>query len=595
MGRIILVVFICIIMLSLPLVTIIDLNESNQFDLIYEDSNSFLKAYWSFDEQFGNTVYDLSENNNHGLFKGTLPDGNPWKFPQRTGNSLYGRGLKFEDYYSSGSTTTGMITRPSGGYRYVEVESSPSINYFTTLYLDTYIFPYSYLTCYDEISQYINDPQNQIIEDSSVSNVIISSLTSNITHISHINDGSYQLGFNYSNPGIVEFRFYQTRYWFFGEKPFIIQLLSDSYLEPFFWHRITITCQMVWNHYSFGGYMYRMYINGICEDEFYWAVEMGGISFDNNENIRIGADPSSYAWIKNTNNNPHTYSIISDHRKYSQYYGIIDYIYFSTHPKSVPNDYYGISEIIGKYDFDEGAGYLAHDQSNYDRTITLNNVEYAPEWGWDERWGHCLDFNKHFFEQDSFIIEDSIEFNQEDVGMGIGFKFKPDNDCPDFTFIIGKTTSVAQDSNICGFTWAFWYSPSNSQVYFEINYLQGFGQSNFAVFGSPYDDSEWIEVYGYTDFRNNVQLHLNGNYVDGTSNLGGSGPVISGIDTRIHVGSAQWLNTTSWWRWEPYRYFLMPFDDIEGYRGLFDDLVFSRNCRINQVSERGFFDLDTAV
>ncbi|MDG6225395.1 MAG: hypothetical protein QCI82_07770 [Candidatus Thermoplasmatota archaeon] len=461
-------------------------------------------------------------------------------------------------------------------------------------YLDTWIFPYSYTDA--SMTEVTDLGGNEEVVDCSVSNVIISKITEDeeggpVQDVDDIAPGSFQLGFNHTGSGQVEFRLYETNRY---NPP--IQLISPDPLSTYNWHRITVT-----GTYSFflgqSRYDLSLFIDGIPVDSTNTTL------FNRQENsdmVTIGADPRSYALIKDGDNN---YGM---QERYAQFYGIIDHIMFSYRSPYQQNficgEHLHVGEIVGKYDFDEGAGHLAHDQSNYDRTLTLNNVEYAPEWGWDERWGHCLDFNyvydplRQIGYQDSFQIEDSPEFSSEYGGVGIGFKFKPDNYCPYLTFIIGKTTSVNQGSSICGFTWAFWYSPSNSQIYFEINYYsQGMNSTNYAVYGSPNDDSEWIDVYGYTDFGNTVQLYLNGEYVDGTSMLGGFGPEISGIDTKIHIGSAQWLNTSGIQRWEPYRYFLMPFDDIEGYRGLFDDLVFSRNCRINQVSERGFFDLDTAV
>ena len=565
--------FVSFLIMAMSLLTMIEANGSIQIDFMYLTNNSDLRAYWSFDENSGDTVYDLSDNANHGVFASDSSETFPWRYPQRTGNSLYGRGLKFEEQESEqGIYGNNMHVLPPDGHRWVEVENtgnSLDIIGVENFYLDTWIFPYSYTDA--SMTEVTGLGGNEEVVDCSVSNVIISKITADL-FVDQIAPGSFQLGFNHTGSGQVEFRLYETNRY---NPP--IQLISPDPLSTYNWHRITVT-----GTYSFfpgqSSYYYlNLFIDGICVDSTYTTL------FNRQENsdmVTIGADPRSYALIKDNDN----YRM---QERYAQFYGIIDHILFSYKSPYQQNfiggEHLHVGEIIGKYDFDEGAGHLAHDQSIYDRTIDINDLDAAPDWSWDERWGHCLEFDG----DDKCVIENSSEFETDQYGggVGVGLKLKlyelPDDGNPfseAHALIIGKVTLKWDQQIGHSYTWALSISEYGkikySSTYQTINGPLTTTLVSSSTFGNYHD--EWIEIFGYSNGKNLMSLYING-ICEASTGLQGSGLIYSGIVRNIYLGKEHFAYGST----------------VYGFEGLLDDLVISRNHIMNQVSECGYFDLDT--
>jgi hypothetical protein len=85
---------------------------------------------------------------------------------------------------------------------------------------------------------------------------------------------------------------------------------------------------------------------------------------------------------------------------------------------------------------------------------------------------------------------------------------------------------------------------------------------------------EWINLYGYSNGRNSIKLYING-ICESSAVIQGTGLSYAGLERDIYVGKV-------------HIYAIQPY----GFKGLMDDLVLVGNHDVNQVSERGFFDLD---
>jgi len=72
------VYFVSFLIMIMPLLTMVEANGSIQIDFMYLTKNSDPRAYWSFDENSVDTVYDLSDNATHGVFASDRSETFPW-------------------------------------------------------------------------------------------------------------------------------------------------------------------------------------------------------------------------------------------------------------------------------------------------------------------------------------------------------------------------------------------------------------------------------------------------------------------------------------------------------------------------------------